>query len=111
MAEYRSGHFAEAEAALLDPGSNYVPPQITATFRFYRAMSLHRQGKKDEARKLAIAAAAKMKPLPEDENNPFATGIAYEYLDNLIMWMAYKEAKATIQFDAGTPSGAETNED
>ena len=35
-------------------------------------MSLFRQGKPDEARKLAIAAAAKMKPLPKDENNPLA---------------------------------------
>jgi len=37
---------------------------------FYRAMSLFQQGKKDDARKLATAAAAKMKPLPKDEQNP-----------------------------------------
>jgi WD40 repeat protein len=110
MAEYRSAHFALAEAALLDPGSNYGGPQMTPTFRFYRAMSLHRQGKKDEARKLAIAAAAKMKPLPEDENDPLGTVDANEYLDTLIMCLAYKEAKATIQFDAGAPSQAETEE-
>ena len=35
-------------------------------------MSLFRQGKADEARKLAIESAAKMKPLPADEQNPLA---------------------------------------
>ena len=45
---------------------------MTGTSTFFRAMSLFRQGKKDEAGKLAIAAAAKMKPLPADEQNPLA---------------------------------------
>ena len=35
-------------------------------------MSLFRQGKPDEARKLATDAAAKMRPLPKDEKNPLA---------------------------------------
>src|SRR5260370_24286645 len=48
-------------------------------------MSLFRQGKHDEARKLAIAAAAKMKPLPKDEQNPLANGA---YYDDLILWLA-----------------------
>ena len=63
---------------------------------FYRAMSLFRQGKNDEARKLATEAAAKMKPPPKDEKNPPA---GYDFHNDLILWLAYKEAKALIQFD------------
>ena len=98
MAEYRSGNDAAAEKPCSPPRR----PARTTTpgdghSAFYRAMSLFRQGKKDEARKLAIAAAAKMKPLPEDEKNPLAGGADH---DDLILWLAYKEAKAMIQFDA-----------
>jgi hypothetical protein len=46
---------------------------------------------------LATAAAARMKPLPKDEKNPLAgNAIA----DDLILWMAYKEAKALIKFES-----------
>jgi tetratricopeptide (TPR) repeat protein len=101
MAEYRSGHFAEADAALTaamnDPGKNSA---VSSTSAFYRAMILFRQGQTDLARQLATEAAAKMKPLPVDEQKPLAGG-ADE--NDLIMWLAYKEAKALIQFDA-TPA-------
>jgi hypothetical protein len=51
-----------------------------------------------------------MKPLPKDENNPLAGGVyAGDYQDDLILWLAYKEAKALIRFDAGTPQKAETD--
>ena len=74
MAEYRSGHDAAADEALLaaaeaDPNN----PRLTGISAFYRAMSLFRQGKSDEARKLAIEFAAKMNPLPADEQNPLPT--------------------------------------
>jgi WD40 repeat protein len=107
MSEYRSSHFAEADAALLAaansvqnnyPGAYYV----AGTSAFYRAMSLFQQGKKDEARRVATEATAKMKPLPKDEKNPLA-GISISsgwWNDDLILWMAYKEAKALIGFDA-----------
>ncbi|MGO9467263.1 MAG: tetratricopeptide repeat protein [Isosphaeraceae bacterium] len=105
MAEYRSGHFAEAEAALTatmnDPGKNNTVSSISA---FYRAMGLFRQGNADLARKLATEAAAKMKPLPADEQKPLLGGA---YHDDLIMWLAYKEAKAMIQFDATRATGAQ----
>ena len=101
MAEYRSGHFAEADAALTaamnDPGKTDA---LSGTSAFYRAMSLFRQGKTDLARKLATEAAAKMKPPPVDEQKPLLGGAD---TDDLIMWLAYKEAKAMIQFDA-TPA-------
>ena len=69
-------------------------------------MSLFRQGKNDEARKLAIAAAAKMKPLPDDEQNPLSGSAS---LDDLILWLAYKEAKAMIKFDAAPATPATPN--
>ena len=71
MAEYRCGNFAAADQALLaalEGGKNYW--QITGVSPFYRAMCLFKQGKQDEARKLATDATATMKPLPADEKNP-----------------------------------------
>jgi hypothetical protein len=103
MAEYRSGHLAEADAALsaaIAGGKGNA--HITGTGAFYLAMSLFRQGKPDEARQLANAAAAKMKPLPKDEKNPLADNAGH---NDLILWLAYKEAKALIGFDA-TPAAA-----
>jgi WD40 repeat protein/serine/threonine protein kinase len=101
MAEYRSGHAAAADVALLaaaKAGPNN--PIATGISAFYRAMSLFRQGKPDDACKLGIAAAAKMKPLPKGERNPLANNASY---DDLILWLAYKEAKAMIKFDAAPP--------
>jgi hypothetical protein len=98
MAEYRGGRFAEADAALIaaaDAGKDI--PYVAGTSAFYRTMSLFRQGRPDEARKLATEAAAKMKPLPKDEKNPLAGGAT---ADDLILWLAYKEAKELIKFDA-----------
>jgi serine/threonine protein kinase len=102
MAEYRSGHFAEADAALLAAAkighNNY---HVAGTSALYRAMSLFRQGKEYEARQLALEAASKMRPLPKDEKNPLAgISIDDDWNDDLILWMAYKEAKALIGFDA-----------
>jgi hypothetical protein len=71
-------------------------PQVTGIAAFYRAMSLFRQGKEAEARQLALAAAAQMKPLPKDEQNPLANNATH---DDLILWLAYKEAEAMIKFD------------
>ncbi len=98
MAEFRSGHFEEADAALIAAAKGVTDnPYVTGTSAFYRAMSLFRQGQEDGARKLATAAAATIKPLPKDANNPLAGDASF---DDLIMWLAYKEAKAMIPFDA-----------
>jgi eukaryotic-like serine/threonine-protein kinase len=104
MAEYRSGYFAEADAALLaamEAGKH--EPRIAGTSAFYRALSLFRQGKPDAARQLATQAAAKMKPLPKDAKNPLAGG--YDDGD-LILWLAYREAKDAIKFDEKSEAGA-----
>jgi serine/threonine protein kinase/Flp pilus assembly protein TadD len=98
MAEYRGGDDAAADedlSAAAEAGPN--TPYATGMSAFFRAMSLFRQGKKEEARKLAIAAAARMKPLPADEQNPLTDGAHH---DDLILWLAYKEAKALLKIDA-----------
>ncbi len=102
MAEYRCGHYVEANAALstasrLTAGTERNIVDVTSSF--YRAMSLFRQGNESEARKLAIKSVAKMRPIPADEKNPLANANA----DDLIVWMAYKEAKALIRFDKPVP--------
>jgi len=97
MAEYRSGHFAEADAALLaamEAGKDNH--HIAGTSAFYRALSLFRQGKPDEARQLATQAAAKMTPLPKDAKNLLA-GAGNP--NDLILWLAYREAKDAIKFE------------
>jgi RNA polymerase sigma factor (TIGR02999 family) len=109
MAEYRSGNYAAADAALL-AAAKAAPghAQATGIAGFYRAMSLFRQGKADETRKLAAETAAKMKPLPADEKNPLAGGAHY---DDLIWWLAYREAKALIGFDAAHRPEAKPNQE
>ncbi len=104
MAEYRSGHDAAAAEALLAAAAeaganNYF---VRGTAAFYRAMSLYRLGKPDEARQVAIDAAAKMKPLPNPLDN--------QYRDHLVLWLAYKEAKAMIKFDEASPPDAKGNQ-
>jgi hypothetical protein len=98
MAEHRSANEAAAQEALLaaakaDPSN----PHVTGIAAFYRAMSLFRQGKPNEARKLAVAAAAQMEPPPKDEQIAFA---ASDTENDLILWLAYKEAKAMLKFEA-----------
>jgi tetratricopeptide (TPR) repeat protein len=100
MAEYRSGNYGAAADTLFSaekagPTNRFV----TGTAPFYRALSLFRQGKEDEARNLATLAAAKMKPLPRDDNNPLADADH----DDLILWLAYKEASAVVRFDIAPP--------
>jgi hypothetical protein len=107
MAEYRSGHYKAADAAMLAASrlgnNNY---NVFVTSAFYRAMSLFRQGREAEARKLATEAAAKMKTLPADEKNPLG---GEDNADDLILWMAYKEAKGMMDFDVVPPQKAENH--
>ena len=98
MAEYRSGDDAAAEEALLAAAkAGESNPFITGTSAFYRAMSLFRRGKEVEARRLATEAVSRMRPLPADEDNPLTGGAN---ADDLILWMAYKEAKALLKLEA-----------
>jgi hypothetical protein len=111
MAEYRSGNDAAANQALLaaaNAGSGN--PHVAGISSFYRAMSLFRQSQREEARKVAMAATATMKPLPKDENNPLAGITNLNSWDDLILWLAYKEAKAVIQFDGAPIPAAKPNQ-
>ena len=102
MAEYRGGGDAAAaeEALLAAEKAGPVLPARAAQAGFFRAMSLFRRGKADEARKVAAEAAARMKPLPRDDKNPLAGDASTE---DLVVWLAYKEAKELIGFDAALP--------
>ena len=98
MAEYRSGNDAAAQEALRTAAS--AAPgnlRIVGTSAFYRAMSLFRQGQEAEARRLATDAVSRLKPLPADEQNPLTGGLS---ADDLILWMAFKEARAVLQLEA-----------
>ncbi len=110
MAEYRSGDFAAAEKTLLaaeEVGKNnaFVSPAAS----LYRAMSLFRQGKADESRKVAAQAKIRTVP-PRDAKNPFDSFggppmPASWWSGNLTLWLAVREAKALIGFDA-TPAAS-----
>jgi hypothetical protein len=63
------------------------------TYRHLRASAPVWEG--TETLKLAIETIAKMNSIPAYEKNLPNTAGA----DNFILWMAYKEAKALIQFD------------
>jgi TPR repeat protein len=97
LAEYRNGQYAAAEQTLTvaeqTAGELYDIPRIA---RFYRAMSLFRQERREEARKLFSQAEAKMPPLPADEHKPLVDG-KMASRDVLICWLAYKEARALIE--------------
>jgi hypothetical protein len=94
MAEFRSGHAAQADAALIAAMKSERPNSpIWETSAFYRAMNLFREGQRDEAHKLATKAVSKMKPLPGDQ------GSSYNH-DDLIVWMTYKEARQLLKLDS-----------
>jgi WD40 repeat protein len=104
ISEYRSGHDAAAAEALRSATAGPTNHFVAGTAGFFRAMSVYRLGKPDEARKVAIEAVAEMKPLP----NP---SLDIPYLrDDLVLWLAYKEAKAMIKFDEAPPPAAEGNQ-
>ncbi|HAB19257.1 MAG TPA: hypothetical protein DCE44_22870 [Verrucomicrobiales bacterium] len=125
MAEYRSCNYVDADriaaAALSGPPDKFMeemarqgvrsklmermhrsltPPidlHVSGTGGFYRAMSLFQQGQTMKAREVFAEAEAKMKPLPADEKNPLADEATP---DDLILWLAYKEAKAMLNSEA-----------
>jgi tetratricopeptide (TPR) repeat protein len=114
MAEYRSGNDAAAEEALLAAEKYESPAWLPGMAAFYRAMSLFRRGKPDEARKLAAEAAARMEPFPQDMENPLAAKgpdvAGNRNADDLMLWLACKEAKALIRF-IGAPAASPSARD
>jgi eukaryotic-like serine/threonine-protein kinase len=105
LAEYRNAQYAAAEQTMTvveetvgdhHDLSNDNRNEIQGTARLFRAMSLFKQDKLDEARKLFSQAEAQMPPLPKDETKPHGDGKPID-LDLLVMWLAYKEAQALIK--------------
>jgi len=101
MAEYRKGNFAAADQALTaaENGAEQMRAddlrtsrRIQGNSRLYRAMIAFRQSKRVEASELFFFAEALMNSLPE-EGQPFKEAADH---DDLICWLAYKEAKALI---------------
>jgi tetratricopeptide (TPR) repeat protein len=97
LAEYRNGQYAAAERTLTiaeqTAGNLY---DIPGTARLFRAMSLFRQDRTEEARKLFSETKAQMPPLPTDERKPLVDGQLANH-DVLICWLAYKEAKSLLK--------------
>ena len=98
MAEYRAGNYRAAANALATVPSGIIkdtwrPNLVTVTADFYLAMSLFQAGDQVEAGELLSAAESKMAPLPSDEKDPLADVDSHDYL---VIWMAYKEAKALL---------------
>ncbi len=105
MAEYRSGNYLAADAALATAAETASQtrrsrPNVEGVASFYRAMSLCKQDRQTEARTLLTATEAKMKPWPADEKNPLA-GSQHSGADELILWLACKEARALLNAPAG----------
>jgi hypothetical protein len=68
--------------------------RLVGAIGFCQAMAHCRKGKQAEARELFSATSAEMEPRPLNEKDPVAGNA-----DNadLILWLAYKEAKALLE--------------
>jgi tetratricopeptide (TPR) repeat protein len=117
MAQYRNSQYASAahtlavlEEMVSTRDALWIDQKrdILGAARLFHAMSLFRQNKPDEARKLFSQAEAEMPPLPKDENHPVVAGRLFD-ADLTVAWLAYKEAKALLEGSAApiaAPSGS-----
>ena len=108
LAEYRQGNYlaANEEFDVVEKLSNRISFHAINAAGFFHAMSLFRQGKTADARRLFAKSETQMRNLPIHENLALANGAT---TNNIIVWLAYKEAKAMIQIE--TPSvGVDTKE-
>ncbi len=101
MAEYRNSQYAAADATLAAAEQTTRSPLVENTSQLYRLMSLFKQGRQDDARKQLGEVEARMPPLPADETKPRLDGRAAS-ADELILWLAYREAKALLQPPSST---------
>lgn len=100
-AEYRDGQYANAERAMT-VAQEGLKGEYRETARLFRAMSVFRQDRREEARDLFRQAEAKMPPLPKDESNPLGDVWTVSH-DTLICWLAYKEARNLLGKPAAKP--------
>jgi hypothetical protein len=107
MAEFRAGNDTAAEAAFvkaeaLSMTGNWHPELrafIAAPSRFYRAIILFRQGKEAAARALFQEAMAQMPIIPENADRVLSAEVNQ---DELLCWLAYREARALLKIDNRT---------
>jgi eukaryotic-like serine/threonine-protein kinase len=96
LAEYRNGQYPAAEKSITTAEQTLGGhDDIQGIARMFHAMTLFRQDRPEEARKLFSQAEAHMPPLPKDENKPIVDGRTFDH-DVLTWWLAYKEAKSLL---------------
>jgi tetratricopeptide (TPR) repeat protein len=100
MVEYHNGNLESAFKTFEAVADRANDDRITGTAAYYMAMIRFREGKPDEARKLATSAAAGMKPIPQDIENQL---VGDADLNDLVLWLTYNRAKKLIGFDAVPP--------
>jgi tetratricopeptide (TPR) repeat protein len=103
LAEYRNGQYADAAQTLaVAEKADGRPPEFLEIARFFRAMSLFRLGRAEEARTLFTQAVAQMPPFPQDARQQLENGKPLSH-DHLICWMAYKEAQSLLNPPSAKP--------
>ncbi len=103
LAEYRNGEYPAAERSLMAAEKTLGDhDDVQGIAHMFHAMTLFRQDRTEEARKLFSQAEAQMPPLPKEESKPSIDGRAFDH-DLLIWWMSYKEAKALLGGPAAKP--------
>jgi tetratricopeptide (TPR) repeat protein len=96
VAEYRNGQYAAAERSLSIAEQTVGDRDETQGIaRMFHAMTVFRQDRAEEARRLFSDAEAQMPPLPKDESKPTVDGRRLSH-DLLIWWLACKEAKSVL---------------
>ncbi len=103
LAEYRAGQYAAAEQTLALAEQAFTEShEMLAIAHLFRAMSLVRQNRPEDAKKLFDQAGTEIPPLPQDEHKPLVDGKPVSH-DALICWLAYKEAKSMMSEPAAKP--------
>jgi serine/threonine protein kinase len=96
LAEYRSGQYAAAERSMVVAEQTVGDhDEIQGIAHLFHAMTVFRQDRAEEARKIFSQAEQQVPPLPKDENKPSVDGRPFDN-DLQIWWLAYKEAKSLL---------------
>ena len=96
LAEYRNGQYAAAERSMAVAEQTAGDRErLLGIAHMFHAMTVFRQDRPDEARKLFSQAEAQMPSLPKDETKPIVDGRSLDD-DLLVWWLSYKEAKSML---------------
>jgi tetratricopeptide (TPR) repeat protein len=100
LAEYRNGHYAQAEKALLEAETACGERKsgfriVRASAQLFRAMTLVALNRQEEGQLCFGKAQSGMPPLPADLMKPAVGGKPAD-TDLLFYWLALKEAKAML---------------